>query len=215
MKLYHWWISHASFRARIGLALKGIEAELIPIDIVNGAQWEDAYVAINPQSIVPTLDVDGTLITQSMAILESLEDIKPEPSFFPEDPLARARVRAIAQICACEIGPRLSNRVRHFAENYFDDPKAVDWLGYWSTQGFGALEAYVASNPDLGDFAHGDAPTLADIFIIPQLMAVRRRGFDLSPYKTLLRIEGNCLAHPAFIAAHPDNQPDKPKGAVN
>jgi maleylacetoacetate isomerase len=215
MKLYHWWISHASFRARIGLALKGIEAELIPIDIVNGAQWEDAYVAINPQSIVPTLDVDGTLITQSMAILEYLEDIKPEPSFFPEDPLARARVRAIAQICACEIGPRLSNRVRHFAENYFDDPKAVDWLGYWSTQGFGALEAYVASNPDLGDFAHGDAPTLADIFIIPQLMAVRRRGFDLSPYKTLLRIEGNCLAHPAFIAAHPDNQPDKPKGAVN
>lgn len=214
MKLYHWWVSSASFRVRIGLALKGIEVETVPVDITDRKQWEPDYVAVNPQSIVPTLEVDGRMISQSQAILDYLEDIQPEPSFYPADSLDRARVRAIAQICACEIGPRLSNRVRFFAESNFADPDAVDWHEYWAAQGFSALEAYVSEGGKAGDFCHGDTPSMGDIFIVPQLMAARRRGHDLSAYETLLAIEKNCLAHPGFIKAHPENQPDRPDGVT-
>lgn len=212
MKLYHWWVSSASYRVRIGLALKGIEVETVPVDITDRKQWEPAYIAVNPQSIVPTLEVDGQMIPQSQAILDYLEDIQPVPSLYPEDPLARARVRAIAQICACEIGPRLSNRVRFFAEQNFPDPDGVGWHDHWASQGFAALEAYVADGDFAGSFCHGDTPGMGDIFIVPQLMAARRREHDLTPYETLLRIEENCLAHPAFIKAHPENQPDRPEG---
>ncbi|MDB3953258.1 maleylacetoacetate isomerase [Alphaproteobacteria bacterium] len=214
MKLYHWWVSSASYRVRIGFALKAIDVEKIPIDITDKKQWEDSYIAVNPQSMVPTLEVDGKRILQSTAILDYLEDIKPDPSFYPDDPLARARVRAIAQICACEIGPRLSNRVRFFAESNFPDPDAIGWHDHFAGQGFGALEAYVAQGNSADDFCHGNTPSLADIFIVPQLMAARRRGHDLSAYPHLLRIEENCLAHPAFKEAAPENQSDRPEGVT-
>jgi maleylacetoacetate isomerase len=212
MKLYHWWVSSASYRVRIGLALKGIDVEFVPVDITDRKQWEDSYIAVNPQSIVPTLEVDGIRIPQSSAILEYLEDIQPEPSLLPSDPLGRARVRAIAQICACEIGPRLSNRLRFFAESNFEDPEKVKWHDHWADQGFGALEAFISEGSAAGLCCHGDTPTIADIFLMPQLMAARRRGADLSPYKTLLAIEAHCAELPAFIKAHPENQPDRPAG---
>lgn len=208
MKLYTYWRSSAAFRGRLALALKGIKAEHVAINLARGDQWGADYTEVNHQSIVPTLEDGGLVIRQSVAIFEYLEETYPEPPLLPCDAAGRARVRAIAQAIACEMHPRLSNRVRTYVAENFSDQARDDWYAHWGLQGFGALEDWLSSDPDTGCFCHGETPTMADCFVIPQLYAAKRYDLDLSVFPTLMAIEAACAEHPEFIEALPENQPD-------
>lgn len=205
MKLYHYARSSASYRVRIALEWKGIEREDVQIDLRSGEQLAPAYCALNPQGLVPAL-LDGELIVaQSFAILEYLEERWPDPPLLPEGPAARARVRQLAGLIACDTHPLQNLRVlQHLGVAFGADDAAVrDWFHHWVEKGLTAFEALVAQGADTGRFCHGDAPTLADLFLVPQLFNARRRELDLTPFPTLQRIEAECLALPAFARAAP------------
>jgi len=212
MKLYDYFRSGAAYRTRIALNLKGLEYEQTFIHLTRGGgeQLKPDYVAINPQKLVPTL-VDGDLkITQSMAIMEYIEETKSGAALLPKDAQGRARVRALANIIACDIHPINNLRVRNYVR---DDLKAGPegmntWIEKWIHAGFEAYEALVAGNPQTGTFSHGDTPTMADCCLIPQLANGRSFKVNYDKFPTLLRIEQACLKHPAFIKAAPENQPD-------
>ncbi|MBL22609.1 MAG: maleylacetoacetate isomerase [Rhodospirillaceae bacterium] len=209
MKLYTYWRSSAAYRGRLAVAIKGLEVEHHAVNLARGDQWEDEYIAVNRQSIVPSLEDNGLVIRQSVAIFEYLEETYPEPPLLPADPAGRARVRAIAQAVACELHPRLSNRVRTYVGENFSGQARWDWYGYWANQGFSVLEGWLKDDPDTGKFCHGDTPTMADCFLIPQLYAAKRYDFlKLEQYPTLMAIDAECAQHPAFIEAEPDRQPD-------
>lgn len=213
MKLYNAFISSASYRARIALNLKGIEYEYVSVDPRKEEHVAPDYLAINPQGLVPTLvDGDHTL-TQSLAIIEYLEEIHPEPPLLPFDPVERARVRALALIPDCEMHPVNNRRIREYIVNDLDLGRdtMIAWIGHWNARGFGTLEALLGDSPHTGVFCHGDRPTLADVYLVPQLDAARRFETDVSPYPTVLRIEEACLELPEFQAAMPQNQPDAPE----
>ena len=210
--LYGYFRSSAAFRVRIALNLKGIAAELISVHLVRGGgeQYGDTYKRLNPQGLVPTLVHDGHAIGQSLAIIEYLDEIEPEPPLLPREPLARARVRRIATMIACDIHPLNNLRVLLYLRDSFGiaEPSRAEWQRHWMAKGFAALEALLANSPDTGAYCHGNAPTLADICLIPQLFNARRVELDLSPWPTLTRIETHALANAAFEAALPKNQPD-------
>lgn len=209
MKLYTYWRSSAAYRGRLAVALKGLEAEHVAVNLAKGDQWEDDYVAVNRQSIVPSLEDNGLIIRQSVAIFEYLEETYSEPPLLPADAAGRARVRAIAQAVACELHPRLSNRVRTYVAKHFNEEARGDWYYYWASQGFDVLERWLKDDPDTGKFCHGDTPTMADCFLIPQLYAAKRYDFlKLERFPTLMAIDAECARHPAFIEATPENQPD-------
>ena len=210
--LYGYFRSSAAFRARIALNLKGIVPETKYIHLLKdgGAQHSAAYKAVNPQEIIPTLVHDGHTIGQSLAIIEYLDEIHPEPPLLPRDAAGRARVRQIAYAIACDIHPVNNLRVLLHLRDAFgaDESTRADWQRHWIGLGFAALETLLAESPATGTFCHGDTPTLADICLIPQMANARRVNTDLAPYPTLTRIEATALAHPAFDAALPKNQPD-------
>jgi maleylacetoacetate isomerase len=210
--LYGYFRSSAAFRVRIALNLKGIAAEQIPVHLLRGGgeQHGGDYRALNPQGLVPTLVHDGHAIGQSLAIIEYLDEIKPEPPLLPRETLGRARVRQIAYAIACDIHPLNNLRVLLYLRDKFavDEPTRAEWQRHWMAKGFAALETLLAGSPETGAYCHGDAPTLADICLIPQLANARRVELDLSAYPTLTRIETHALSHPAFEAALPKNQPD-------
>jgi maleylacetoacetate isomerase len=210
--LYGYFRSSAAFRARIALNLKGIKPELRFVHLLKdgGHQHTDEYRAINPQELVPTLVHDGHAIGQSLAIIEYLDEIVPEPPLLPADPAGRARVRQLAYAVACEMHPLNNLRVLRYLKRtlHQDDEHILQWQRHWIELGFAALEVLLANSPDTGRFCHGDQPTLADICLIPQMANARRVNLDLSPYPTLVRIEETALAHPAFEAALPKNQRD-------
>jgi maleylpyruvate isomerase len=208
MKLYTYWRSSAAYRVRIALALKALEAEHISVNLAKGDQWNEAYVAVNQQAIVPTLEDGALVIPQSVAIFEYLEETYPETPLLPSDAAGRARVRGIAQAIACEMHPRLANRVRTYIGENFSDQARIDWYAHWAPQGFSALEAWLSGDTSTGQFCHGDQPTMADCFVIPQLYAAKRYGLDLSIFPTLMRIDAECAGQKAFIQALPENQPD-------
>jgi maleylacetoacetate isomerase len=212
LTLYSYFRSSAAFRVRIALSLKGLKAEMRFVHLLKdgGQQRTDAYAAINPQHLVPTLISDGHVMTQSLAILEYLDEEVPEPPLLPRDPLARARVRQIALSIACDIHPLGNLRVLRYLRHTLNagDQARLDWQKHWMTEGFAALETLLARDPATGNFCHGDAPTLADICLVPQLANARRIEMDLAPYPTLLRIEEAAYRLPAFTAARPENQPD-------
>ncbi|RYG90294.1 maleylacetoacetate isomerase [Loktanella sp. IMCC34160] len=207
MRLYSYWRSTTSYRVRIGLNLKGIVYQTVPVDLVAGHQNAPDYVALNPGQGVPTLVLeDGTVLTQSMAILDWLEDTHPAPALLPSDPVARARVRAAALTIACDIHPVNNLRVVGKLKSMGHGPDdTVAWMNDWMTRGFAAFEALIA--PDT-PFCFGDAPGLADLCLVPQLYNAHRWGCDLTPFKRLTDIEARCLALPAFDAARPETQPD-------
>lgn len=209
MKLYTYWRSSAAYRGRLAIALKGLEAEHVAVNLARGDQWKDDYVAVNRQSIVPSLEDNGLIIRQSVAIFEYLEETYPEPPLLPADAAGRARVRAIAQAVACEMHPRLANRTRtYIAENFSEDARG-GWYAHWAHQGFGVLEDWLKDDPSTGKFCHGDTPTMADCFVIPQLYAAKRYDFlELDRFPTLMAIDAECARHPAFIQAAPEGQPD-------
>ena len=210
--LYGYFRSSAAFRARIALNLKGIVAEPRFVHLLRGGgqQHDAAYRAVNPQALLPTLVHDGHAIGQSLAIIEYLDEIKPEPPLLPREPLARARVRQIAYAIACDIHPLNNLRLLLYLRESFgaDDAKRAEWQRHWMALGFAALETLLATSSETGAYCHGDAPTLADICLVPQMANARRVELDLSPYPTLTRIEAHALSNPAFDAALPKNQPD-------
>jgi maleylacetoacetate isomerase len=212
MKLYTFFRSSASYRVRIALNLKALTYEQVPIHLRRGGgeQFSATYKSINPQALVPALEDDGRILTQSLAIMEYLEECYPKPPLLPADPADRGVVRSMALIIACEIHPIQNLRVLvHLKNNLKHSEDDLNlWARHWIDLGLSALEQIVVSSPKRGKFCFGDTPTLADICLVPQLANARRFGCDLSAYPTLLRIETACNALPAFAGAAPEKQPD-------
>lgn len=207
MKLYSYFRSSASYRVRIALALKGLAYEQVPVELRQGEQRRPEYRAVNPQGLVPAL-VDGNhLLTQSLAIIEYLEETHPQPPLLPRDAAARARVRAFAYAIACDIQPINNLRVTRYLHGTLSqsDEAIAAWSRHWIETTLAALEATAAG---AGRFCHGDTPGLAEICLVPQLFNARRLGCDLSAYPTLVRVDEACRALPEFIRAAPENQPD-------
>jgi maleylpyruvate isomerase len=207
MKLYTYHASSGAYRVRIALNLKGLKADMEFVDLTKGQQHDPRYAAINPQQLVPSLITDdGTILTQSLAIIEYLEEKYPEPPLLPLTPPERARVRAIADAMAMDIAPINNLKVRKYVKGLQLEEKA--WIQHWTHSGLKPLEKMLADSPHTGKFCHGAAPTIADCVLVPQLFHARRFGCDLTTYPTLTRIDATCNEHPAFIAAHPSKQPD-------
>lgn len=212
MILHGYWRSGTSYRTRIALNLKGLAYEQRGVDLRAGDQRSAAYLALNPQGLVPALESDGAVLTQSPAILEWLEEAHPAPPLLPADPVARAHVRAMAAVIGCDIHPLNNLRVgKALRETFGADQVAVDaWAGRWIASGFGTLEALVARHG--AGWCFGAAPTLADCYLIPQIYSARRFNVALDAFPRLLAVDAAAAAHPAFAAAHPDRQPDADQG---
>ncbi|MBY0564925.1 MAG: maleylacetoacetate isomerase [Hyphomonadaceae bacterium] len=215
LKLYDYWRSSAAYRVRIGLNLKGIAYESVPINIAPGKdeQLTDAYRAKNPQQRVPALETPHGVLTQSLAILSWLDTAYPEPSFLPADPWAAAQARSFALTIATDIHP-LNNlaplawlRDKHGA----DEAAIADWYRHWIRRGFDALEVQLGAMPETA-FAFGDAPTIADICLVPQCANARRFKLDFAPFPRLAALDERARAHPAFERAAPERQKDAVKG---
>ncbi len=207
MRLYDYWRSSAAYRVRIALNLKGVAYDSVPVSLVAGAQKASDFAALNPQMLVPALELDdGTVLTQSLAIIDWLEAAHPSPPLLPADPVARARVLAAAHVVAMDIHPVNNLRVVQALGALFgaDDDARRDWMQHWMRLGFDALEAQLPAPR----FAFGQAPGLADVCLVPQLYNAHRWGLDLRPWPKLVAIEAECLALPAFAAAAPEAQPD-------
>ena len=208
MDLYTYYRSTSSYRVRIALALKGLDARQLPVNLLQGEQRQDAYRALNPQGRVPALVTDASeLLLQSPAIIEYLEETHPEPALLPADPLQRAKQRGVAALIGCDIHPlhnvAVLNRLRGLG---VDEPGVEQWISHWIGEGLAAVEALIG---DAG-FCFGAQPGLADVFLLPQLYAARRFKVDLDGFPRILRVERLALEHPAFRQAHPDAQADKP-----
>ena len=210
MKLHNYFRSSTSFRVRIALNMKGLGYDYQPVHLRNGEQRGAAYLALNPQGGVPALELDGgRVLTQSMAILEYLEEAYPEPPLLPADPLGRARVRSLAYAVACDIHPLNNLRVLQRLKALGQDQDGVTaWFRHWIAVEFAALEQRLANESETGQFCHGDAPTLADLCLAPQVINGQRFDCDMAPYPTIRRIHQECMALDAFAKAHPMKQPD-------
>lgn len=215
MKLYGYWRSQATYRVRVAMNLKGIPpAENEALDLAKGEQFNEAYRKLNPQSVVPALiDGEGPPLTQSMAIMEYLEETHPNPPLLPRDPRDRARVRALAMIPIAEIHPLMVPRVRNYVEKDLKLGEAVrvEWIRHWVGLGLGAMETLLTSDSRTGEFCHRDTPTVADICLAGQVIGAQNSDCDVKPYSTVLRIFNTCMALEAFSSAHPRKQADAPK----
>ena len=212
MKLYGFWRSLASYRVRVALALKGLHAEEISIDLLKGKQHEQDYLAVNPQGVVPALvpDDGGPPLFQSLAILEYLEETRPAPALLPKDPRGRARVRGLALIAAADGHPLIVPRVRSYLEREMKQDEAARnrWLGHWTLRALEAIEGHLAKEKETGRFCHGNAPTLADICLASQIIgALAYFNCDTSTVPTAMRIYNACMEIDAFSKAHPLKQP--------
>jgi maleylacetoacetate isomerase len=211
MKLIGYFRSSAAFRVRIALNLKGITVDHSFCHLRKGEQGAPGYVAINPQKLVPALILDdGQVLTQSLAILEYLEETHPAPPLLPRDPVERARVRSLALIPTADIHPIQNLRVMAYLREKYEQSEegAFAWSRHWIETGFTAYEASVAGNPRTGAFSHGDQPTMADLCLVPQIFNAGRFKVDMSKFPTLQRIFATCMKHPAFDAAQPSKQGD-------
>ena len=209
MKLYTYFRSSASFRVRIALNLKGVKYEPVFLHMPRGEHRDSAYQRVNPQALLPTLELDdGTRLTQSLAIIEYLDEKHPQPRLVPQEALARARVRALALLVACEIHPLNNLRVlQHLKRELGQSQEQIDtWYRHWIADGLAKLEAELAGNK--GKFCYGDAPTMADCCLVPQIFNAKRYNSDLSPYPTTMRVFEHCMKLEAFDRAQPSKQPD-------
>ncbi len=212
LTLYTYWRSSAAFRVRIALNLKGLEFRSVPKHLLRGGgeQRQSDYLALNPQGLVPALDDDGTLVTQSLAICEYLEEKWPEPRLLPGDAAARARIRAMALAVACDIHPLNNLRVLQYLRGEFSADEATinQWARHWIGRGFEALDQLVARNSADGRHCVGGGVTLADVFLLPQVFNARRVQLDLAPFPRVAAVAAHLESLPAFAAARPDAQPD-------
>ena len=211
MKLYGYFRSSAAFRVRIALNLKGLAYEAAFVHLRRNDQSRPDYLAVNPQGLVPALEDGERVLIQSLAIIEYLDETRPDPPLLPRNAADRARVRALVDIVACDIHPINNLRVLRYLIHDLgrtEDDIAV-WYNHWIGAGFKALELLLAGDPRTGRFCHGDRPGLADIVLVPQVVNAERYKLDMTPYPTIARIYRSCMALEPFAAAHPDNQPDR------
>ena len=213
--LYSYWRSSAAYRVRIGLNLKGLPYDIMPVHLLRngGEQRTPEFREANPQGLVPVLQHGQRTLRQSMAILEYLDEMWPERPLLPATARDRQRVRALAQVIACDIHPLNNLRVLQYLEHEWGVPQAEreTWAKHWMAEGFAAFEALLHDHPSTGAFCDGEVPTLADCCLVPQVYNARRFGVDMAAYPTICAIEAACLALPAFREAAPDRQPDAPR----
>jgi len=215
LRLYSYWRSSAAYRVRIGLNLKGLRYEIVPVHLVRdgGEQHSAEFRIANPQGLVPVLQHGSRQLRQSLAILEYLDETWPSPLLLPAPARARQRVRALAQAVACEIHPLNNLRVLQYFEREWGVPQTErdEWVRHWVVEGFRAVETMLTDHPATGRYCEGDTPTIADCCLIPQVYNARRFGVDVEQFPTIARIEQACLALPAFDLARPEHQPDRPE----
>jgi maleylacetoacetate isomerase len=212
VKLYSFFRSSAAYRARIALNVKGLQYEYVAKHLVkNGGEHRSAdYLAINPQGFIPALEHDGVLITQSVAIIEYLDEVFPSPPFLPKRPVDRAAVRAMSLLVACDIHPLNNLRVLNYLKSPLSQSTEAiaDWYKNWIAEGFLALEQLIAKHSSDGRYCFGNTVTMADVLLVPQVANSRRYQMDLTPYPTLKKVTIHLESLPAFLAARPEVQPD-------
>jgi maleylacetoacetate isomerase len=217
VKLFSFWRSLATFRVRIALNLKGITPdEIVDVNLMQGKQREQSFRAVNPQMMLPALvDGEGPVLFQSLAIIEYLDETHPHPPLLPTGARARARVRALAQIVACDSHPLLVPRVREYLEHELklEEPARLKWIRHWIGEALQALEANLAGSADTGRYCHGDAVSIADICLVSQATGANFFQYDLAPFPTVRRIVDACMQNDAFARAHPLRQSGAPKAA--
>ncbi|HEU4645487.1 MAG TPA: maleylacetoacetate isomerase [Burkholderiales bacterium] len=209
MKLYTYFRSSAAFRVRIALNLKGLDYQPTFVHLAKGEHRKPEYAAVNPQGLLPALEVDGALLAQSIAIMEYLEEAHPQPPLLPKHPLERARVRSLSLIVACEIHPLNNPRVLKYVKHTLGHgQEEVDaWYRHWIADGLAKLEAELG-RPGTGRHCHDDAPSMADCCLVPQIFNAQRFACDLKPFPTVTRVFDACMQLDAFVRAQPDKQPD-------
>lgn len=211
MKLYTFWRSSAAYRVRIALNVKGVEHELVPVHLRRGGgeHRRPEFLALNPQGVLPVLDDDGTILIQSLPIIEYLDHVQPNPRLIPADPVDRARVQGLAQIIACEMHPLNNLRVLEYLRRGFgqDEDAVTGWYAHWVAEGFRSLEALIGEWSE-GEYCFGSALSLADVCLVPQVYNARRFRCDLSPYPRITAIADRLAEREAFMRAAPENQPD-------
>jgi maleylacetoacetate isomerase len=210
MKFYGYFRSSAAYRCRIAFNLKDVQPTFESVHLRSGKQQSAEFLQLNPQGLVPALDVDGRLLTQSLSIIEWLDETHPAPPFLPKDAFDRAHVRALALSIACDIHPLQNLRVLNYLKAELGQTQAATdiWCRHWIEPGLAAFETTLVNSGTAGTFCFGDTPSLADICLVPQIFSATRFGADVSKLATLQRITASCAAHPAFAAAHPSKQPD-------
>jgi maleylpyruvate isomerase len=212
MKLYTYFRSSAAYRVRIALNLKGLSYDAVPVHLLKGGgqQRQEEYRRINPSGLVPAFQDERITLTQSMAIIEYLDERFPAVPLLPQDAPGRARVRELAQIIACDIHPLNNLRVlRHLVhELKLSEEQKNAWIRHWISEGLAGLEAHLARDPAAGPFCHGASPTIADCFLVPQVFNALRFEIDIAACPNIARIYALCIDLPAFAAAHPSKQPD-------
>ena len=215
LHLYSYWRSSAAYRVRIGLNLKGLAYETLPVHLVRdgGEQHSEAYRKLNPQELVPVFKHGDRVLRQSLAILEALDETWPEPALLPATSRDRQRARAIAYAIACDIHPLNNLRVLQYFDRTWNvpQPERDEWVRHWVVDGLAAVETVLNDHPSTGEFCEGDIAGLADCCLIPQVYNARRFGVDIGQFPTIARIDATCMALPAFQAAKPENQPDAPQ----
>ena len=214
MRLYNYFRSSASYRVRIALALKGLDHELLNVHLAKNEQFAPGFSAISAAQLVPLLEVGDAHLTQSLAIIEYLDETHPEPPLLPGDALARARIRALAQSVACEIHPLDNLRVLRYLvrEMKVSEADKDRWYRYWVETGLEALEKQLAGHPATGRFSHGDTPTLADCTLVPQIHNAHRMACRLDHVPTVMRVFEACMQLPAFSATQPSAYPEAAAG---
>ena len=210
MKLHNFWRSGTSHRTRIALNLKGLSVEYIAVHLGKEAHLTEAFKAVNPQQLVPALDTGEQVLIQSPAIIEWLEETHPSPALLPADANGRARVRALAAIVGCDIHPINNRRILEYLRKSFGaDEAAINaWCGTWIVAGFDAYEALLAADTQRGRFSFGDAPTIADVYLIPQVESARRFKVEMSRWPLITAVDVACNELDAFRRAAPAAQPD-------
>ena len=208
LRLYNTAHSSPSHRVRIALALKGLAYDYVAVDLRKLAHKEAGYLGLNPQGVLPTLEVDGVVLAQTLAIVEWLEEMFPSPALLPRDPFARAKVRRVAAMIATDVTPLHSMRVsKAVVSDLLQSPEVLrGWTQRWIGEGFAAVERIIAD--ESGAFCFGEAPTMADAFLVPAVHIARISGVDVGNYPRITVVDAHAQAHPAFIAAHPSRQPD-------
>jgi len=210
VKLYGYFRSSASYRVRIALNMKGLEYAQESIHLARGRQYDADFSSISPQNLVPVLEHEGRLLTQSLAIIQWLDELYPEPPLFPADPYERHRVRSLALLIASEIHPLNNVRVLGYLAKTLavSEEQKQAWYAHWVRTGFGALEQRLANEGETGRFCHGNRPGFADIALVPQVANAVRFKVDLTPFPTIRRINAECLKLEPFRRAMPEHQPD-------